>query len=910
MDLTSEGESDPVSPRGQGEDNEAGKSVEEHDADSIDQSAKDSTDAKEQSPCKNATGDGGSPKVQSPGKKDHNAVVEEVNKRLPLEIESKLRRWTRHRNSKKMPKFDVDEYNRWKRKMGIPLTQKLFVVDSVFPDFKQELLDKGWVENIWDPDGPWFDLKWKVRKQDIEYESLGPPQLVNHFQRTAEITTKAGLNKHLKEASELNEFDVDSWYPRTYHLCGPDELTAFAIEFKIHKAEGILKEWVQQKNSGSTSSDTFSEDVVRTALATTKRRLVDIDALLDEEENDGVMQGFWITDDEWAVLSSVDFDNPGQENKHMKQFKEDYYENERMKEVRAVQEEEALKRRVAELQRIQEKFQEREKKKAQISRKNSVWKRPLIERAKSSWSSESGGTTSTGTGSVSTASPSKSSGSSASKEKEPYPGAWEPQNSVELLNAVKDVITSLKKMFPQFSLAGSRNTWVLKPHARARGEGIWLSTKLEEITSWCEKHKMSGSWICQKYLESPFLVDGRKNDIRQWVVVTSWNPLIIHFFSKSYIRLAADQFCLKDIKNNMGHVSNNNITEHHPEYDADDDHYCFAMRDDEYRTHMRERFGFDAYDEKVVPAMKQIVIQSLSVFQECLCESQGLNCSFEMLGFDFMVDSDLNVWLIEINSSPSMKYATPVHRALVPAVMREMARVVVGGEIQNPEAGYFECIHDSTDVFSTNKTSDALLGLKVQGTQLLPPEPEKPEVQLMDEETMRERRENELQALVEKMRLKKEKEMKKSARRERILKGLRKGGLMQCKSMSKSKKSSSQQDEADEKCESSEVLNDSGSGQDIDCGKPSDALEALLMSSKKPTMIVDTTVNSDLSASPLSPLSPARQETVKAGSLVHLPPIATNSCGTPVLSSSSGLVSPKRFLQEQGAAIISTSSSR
>ena len=31
---------------------------------------------------------------------------------------------------------------------------------------------------------------------------------------------------------------------------------------------------------------------------------------------------------------------------------------------------------------------------------------------------------------------------------------------------------------------------------------------------------------------------------------------------------------------------------------------------------------------------------------------------FELFGYDFMVDTNLNVWLIEVNSSPSMELST------------------------------------------------------------------------------------------------------------------------------------------------------------------------------------------------------------------------------------------------------------
>lgn len=48
-----------------------------------------------------------------------------------------------------------------------------------------------------------------------------------------------------------------------------------------------------------------------------------------------------------------------------------------------------------------------------------------------------------------------------------------------------------------------------------------------------------------------------------------------------------------------------------------------------------------------------------------------------MKGYDFMVDDNYNIWLIEVNSSPAMDYSTKITKRLVKKAMKDIAKVVI-----------------------------------------------------------------------------------------------------------------------------------------------------------------------------------------------------------------------------------------
>ena len=67
--------------------------------------------------------------------------------------------------------------------------------------------------------------------------------------------------------------------------------------------------------------------------------------------------------------------------------------------------------------------------------------------------------------------------------------------------------------------------------------------------------------------------------------------------------------------------------------------------------------------------MRDAIIHVLQAVHEII-EPQPSH-TFELFGADFMVTQDFKTWLIEVNSSPSMAYSTPITKKLCRAVLED-----------------------------------------------------------------------------------------------------------------------------------------------------------------------------------------------------------------------------------------------
>eukprot|EP00604_Paraphysomonas_vestita_P004430 CAMPEP_0174824716 /NCGR_PEP_ID=MMETSP1107-20130205/37179_1 /TAXON_ID=36770 /ORGANISM="Paraphysomonas vestita, Strain GFlagA" /LENGTH=143 /DNA_ID=CAMNT_0016053491 /DNA_START=149 /DNA_END=577 /DNA_ORIENTATION=+ len=72
--------------------------------------------------------------------------------------------------------------------------------------------------------------------------------------------------------------------------------------------------------------------------------------------------------------------------------------------------------------------------------------------------------------------------------------------------------------------------------------------------------------------------------------------------------------------------------------------------------------------------MKDIAIWALMCGADAIEHRKN---SWELYGFDYMIDDDFTPWLIEINSSPACDYSTKVTEVYVQAALVELLNVVL-----------------------------------------------------------------------------------------------------------------------------------------------------------------------------------------------------------------------------------------
>nr|XP_012595731.1 tubulin polyglutamylase TTLL4 isoform X2 [Microcebus murinus] len=220
--------------------------------------------------------------------------------------------------------------------------------------------------------------------------------------------------------------------------------------------------------------------------------------------------------------------------------------------------------------------------------------------------------------------------------------------------------------------SSSRQKWIVKPPASARGIGIQV------IHKWSQLPKRR-PLLVQRYLHKPYLISGSKFDLRIYVYVTSYDPLRIYLFSDGLVRFASCKYSpsMKSLGNKFMHLTNYSVNKKNAEYQANGDEtacqgHKWALK--ALWNYLNQKgVNSDAIWEKIKDVVVKTIISSEPYVTNLLkmYVRQPYSCH-ELFGFDIMLDENLKPWVLEVNISPSLHSNSPLDISIKGQMIRDL----------------------------------------------------------------------------------------------------------------------------------------------------------------------------------------------------------------------------------------------
>ncbi|XP_034081222.1 tubulin--tyrosine ligase [Gymnodraco acuticeps] len=196
---------------------------------------------------------------------------------------------------------------------------------------------------------------------------------------------------------------------------------------------------------------------------------------------------------------------------------------------------------------------------------------------------------------------------------------------------------------------GEGTVWIAKSSSGAKGAGILISTDANQLLEYIDNQGQVH--VIQKYLEKPLLLQpgNRKFDIRSWVLVD--HQYNIYLYREGVLRTSSEPYNSSDLQDMTSHLTNHCIQmEHSQNYGRYEEGN--EMFFDEFRLYLLNTHNV-MLETSILPQIKQIIKSCLTCIEPSISTKHLSYQSFQLFGFDFMVDESFKVWLIEINGAPA-----------------------------------------------------------------------------------------------------------------------------------------------------------------------------------------------------------------------------------------------------------------
>ncbi|GFR99052.1 tubulin polyglutamylase TTLL5 [Elysia marginata] len=220
--------------------------------------------------------------------------------------------------------------------------------------------------------------------------------------------------------------------------------------------------------------------------------------------------------------------------------------------------------------------------------------------------------------------------------------------------------------------------FIVKPTGLSRGRGVYLIGKPKDIVNPSEDQVVS------KYIQNPLLIDGYKVDLRIYVLVTSFDPLVIYIYQEGLTRFATVKYkkSHKNLHDLRMHLTNYSINVSSGNYIKNEDSTIEDFGSKWTLSALLRYLHANGVDTvALMQGIEDVIIKTILAAEKPIAsgcriyQRKPSNC-FELFGFDIMLDDSYKPWLLEVNLSPSLVCTTPLDIKVKANMLCDLLNVV------------------------------------------------------------------------------------------------------------------------------------------------------------------------------------------------------------------------------------------
>lgn len=191
--------------------------------------------------------------------------------------------------------------------------------------------------------------------------------------------------------------------------------------------------------------------------------------------------------------------------------------------------------------------------------------------------------------------------------------------------------------------------WILKPSLLNNGQNIKIFNQLSALEAhFLSSKRLGGAHVLQQYINEPHLLrTHHKYSIRMFVVLSSEGEA--YLYSKGYFNVALKPYDLTNLNDLRSHLTNEHLYE--------EESNVVQIPTDRFELFPQFYLQIKTILEATLGGLKQRYPEAFKTDK---------NTALAIFGFDFMVDNNLQLWLLEANHGPCFPLSDehPLQKAL------------------------------------------------------------------------------------------------------------------------------------------------------------------------------------------------------------------------------------------------------